>query len=238
VVDERRYGSGLTSSVPVLPALKKALTNRTFVGFTLIQQVYFWGDGLFQGGLVYFVTLMFGLPESMMLAFGGTIVVLSLVLYPIVGALSPKVGKKNMFLIALGMMSVVMLLFAFPGAVPLPREVLAWVIVAITAIPSAITGIVPGAITNEIIREDCVRTGQPNEASFGAAAGLLTAIPSGFVGLVLPTLLLLGRSAQHPLGVQTVAVISAACMLAALVLLAVFYREKKVLASLASYGYK
>jgi len=238
VVDEKRYGSGKASAIALLPALKKALGNRNFVLFTLIQQVYFWGDGFFQGGLVYFVTVLFGLPESMMLAFGGTIVLLSLVLYPIVGSVASKVGKKKLFLAALAVMTVVMVLFAFAGIIPLPRIVLAWIIVALTAAPSAVTGIIPGAMTNEIVREDCLRTGQPNEASFGAAAGILTAIPSGFVGLVMPSILLLGKGAANPAGIRLVALAGAACMALAFVALAAFYREKKLLASLASYGYE
>ncbi len=238
VVDEKRYGSGRSSSVKLLPALKKAFTNRIFVLFVLTQQVYFWGDGLFQIGLVYFVTVLFGLSDSMMLVFGATMVGISLVLYPLVNLASKWIGKKTLFSFALAMMVVIMLAFAFSDKIPIPKSVLAWLIVAVAAIPNGITGIIPGAINYEIIREDCVRTGDPNEATFGAASGLITAIPGGFPGLIAPSLLLLGKSAAHPAGVRLVAIVSACCMLLSFVMLRVFYDERKLRASLKEHGYK
>jgi len=112
------------------------------------------------------------------------------------------------------------------------------VLVALIAIPGAITGIIPGAINNEIVREDCLRTAEPKEASFGAAAGLITAIPSGFVSLILPSILLLGRSVEHPTGVRWVAITSSVCNIAALLLLYFLYDEKKTLRSLKAFGYE
>lgn len=238
VVDERRYCSGKASGARLLPALRKALSNRTFVLFVLTQQVYLWGDGLFQLGLVYFVTILFGLPETMMLVFGGTMVGISLVLYPLVNLAAKRISKKLLFSAALLAMVVVVLMIWASPAIPLPRATLAWLIVILSAIPNGITGIIPGAIGNEIVREDCVRTGEPNEATFGAAAGMLTAIPAGFPGLVAPSLLILGKSAAHPDGVRLLSLVCAASMLLAFLMLAFTYDERKVRASLRKHGYR
>jgi hypothetical protein len=117
-------------------------------------------------------------------------------------------------------------------------KITSWILVAMIAVPGAITGIIPGAINNEIVREDTLRTGEAKEASFGAASGLLTAIPSGFVSLVMPSLLLLGRSVENPTGVRTVATVSALCNLGALLMLYFLFDEKKLLASLKKHGYE
>jgi len=238
VVDERRYGTGKSSHVDVWTALQMTFSNRTFVLYTLTCQVYFWGDGLFQAGLVYFVTIIFGYSDSMMVAFGGTILGLSFIIYPFVMVMARWTGKKNLYLIALLAMTVIMLALGFADLLPVPIAISAWVIVALIAVPGAITGIIPGAINYEIIREDCLRTGEAKEASFGAAAGLITAIPSGFVGLIMPSILLLGRSAENSAGVRWVAVLSSICMAAAFVMLYFLYDEKKILGSLKTYGYE
>ena len=238
VVDEKRYGTGKSSSVALGPALKLTFQNRTFVLYTLTNQIYYWGDGLFQTGLLYFVTVIFGLSEAMLFPFGATLLGLAFVIYPLVPAIAKRTGNKLLYEIALVIMFVVMFIFAWADKIPVSAQILPWIIVAIIAIPSAITGIIPGAINNEIIREDCLRTGIAKEASFNAAAGLITAIPSGFVGLIMPSLLLLGRSSQNPLGVRTVAMVSAGCMFGALVMLMAFYNEKKLKASLKEYGYQ
>jgi len=238
VVDERRYGTGKSSHVDVWTALKMTFSNRTFVLYTLTNQVYFWGDGLFQAGLVYFVTIIFGYSDSMMVAFGGTILGLSFIIYPFVMVMARWTGKKNLYLIALLAMTGIMLALGFADLLPIPVTISSWIIVALIALPGAITGIIPGAINYEIIREDCLRTGEAKEASFGAAAGLITAIPSGFVGLIMPSILLLGRSAENSTGVRWVAIISAICMAGAFVMLYFLYDEKKILGSLKKYGYE
>jgi len=237
VVDEKRYGTGKSSTVALLPALKLTFKNRTFVLFTLTNQVYFWGDGFFQTGLLYFVTVIFGLSEAMLFPFGAALLGIAFVIYPLVPAIAKRTGNKLLYQIALVIMFVVMIVFAWADKVPVSADILPWIMVAVLAIPGAITGIIPGAISNEIVREDCLRTDLAKEASFGAASGLLTAIPGGFVGLIMPSLLLLGKSRENPLGVRTVAMVSAGCMLAALVMLQFFYNEKKLKASLKEHGY-
>lgn len=238
VVDERRYGTGKSSHVNVWTALKMTLSNRTFVLYTLTNQVYYWGDGLFQGGLIYFVTIIFRYSESMMVVFGGIILGLSFIIYPFVSTMARWTGKKNLYMIALMAMTVITLALGFADKLPIPLNVTPWILVALIALPGAITGIIPGAINNEIVREDCLRTGEAKEANFGATAGLITLIPSGFVGLVMPSILLLGRSVENPAGVRWVAIVSAACNIVALLMLYFSYDEKKILGSLSTHGYK
>ena len=238
VVNERKYGRGITSSIKVWPALKMAFQNKQYVRYILANQIYFWGDSIFNTGLIYFVTINFGLPEYMMTAFGGALIGISLVLYPLVNILARKFGKKPVFLTSLLIMTCCMALFAFPSLIPLDKLVVAWIIVCLASTYSAVTGIIPGAIVNEIIREDCVRTGVPNEAAYNAAGGLITAIPANIPALVIPSILLLGKSAQNHTGVTLVAVVSGVCLLVSVLLIQLVYHEKKIVASLREHGYE
>ncbi len=165
VVDERRYGSGKSSQVNLLNALKMTFSNKTFVLYTLTNQVYYWADGFFQNGLIYFVTIIFGYSDSMMIAFGAVIMGLSFVIYPFVGKMAKRTGKKNLYMIALVAMTVITFILGFADKLPFPVKIVSWILVAMIALPGAITGIIPGAINNEIIREDCLRTGESKEAS-------------------------------------------------------------------------
>lgn len=237
-IDEKRYGRGVSSSVPLWPALKTAFGNRQYVSYILVNQVYAWGDAIFNAGLIYFVTVNYGLKETMMTAFGAALIGISLLLYPLVNIASRRFGKKPVFMVSLVIMTCCMVLFAFPELVPLDKLVVAWIIVGLASIYSAVTGILPGAIINEIIREDCVRTGVPNEASYNAAGGLITAIPGNLPALIIPSLLVLGKSAENHTGVSLVAIVSGACLLTAVFLIQLVYQEKKIVASLREHGYE
>lgn len=238
VVNEKKYGRGITSSVNMWAALKIAFKNKQFVSYILANQVYNWGDAIFNTGLIYFVTVNYGLPEYMMTVFGAALIGISLVLYPFVNIVVRRIGKKPVFLFSLALMTCCMVLFAFPGLVPLDKLIVAWIIVALASVYSAATGIIPSAIMNEIIREDCVRSGVPNEAAYNAAGGLITAIPANLPALIIPSLLLMGKSAQNHTGVSLVAIVSGSCMLLAIVLIQLVYNEKKVVASLKEHGYE
>jgi hypothetical protein len=54
----------------------------------------------------------------------------------------------------------------------------------------------------------------------------------------MPSILLLGRSAENPAGVRLMAIISAVCMVAAFLMLYFLYDEKKILTSLKKFGYE
>jgi len=238
VIDEKKYGRGISSSINLGAALKIAFKNKLFVRYTLVNLVYAWGDAIFNTGLIYFVTINYQLPEYMMTAFGAALIGISLLLYPLVNFVSRKIGKKPVFMAALVIMSFCLILFGFPNLIPLDKLVVAWIIVGLASIYSAVTGILPGAIINEIVREDCVRTGIPNEAAYNAAGGLITAIPGNIPALVIPSLLLLGKSVQNHTGVTLVAIVSSACLLIAVFLIQIVYHEKQIIASLREHGYE
>lgn len=237
-INEKKYGSGMASSIKLWPALKKAFGNRQYVSYMLANQVYYWGDSIFNSYLVFFVTVNYRLPEYMITIFGTVLIAISLILYPLVNIAARKFGKKRIFLAVLPVMAACMMLFAFPDLIPLDKLVLAWIIVGVASVYSAVTGIIPGAIINEIVREDCIRTGIPSEASFNAAGGLITFIPASLPGLIIPSILMLGKSPENHAGVTLLAIVSGACLLIAGVLINFIYNEKKVTASLKEHGYK
>ena len=238
VINEKKYSRGISSPVKVGKAFLIAIKNKQYILYIAANQVYCWGDAIFNAGLIYFVTVNYGLPEYMMTVFGGALIGLSLLLYPLVNILVKRTGKKPLFLFSLLLMTCCLVLFAFPSLIPLDKLVVAWIIVGLASVYSAVTGIIPSAIGNEIIREDCVRTGVPNEAAYNAAGGLITAIPANLPALFIPMILVLGKSPENHMGISLLAIVSGVCLLLAVLLFQLFYNEKKVVASLREHGYE
>lgn len=236
-IDEKRFCSGKSSRLNMVAALKKAFTNRTFMLFTVADFTYGMGDMLFQMGLIYFVTILLGLGESMVLTIGVALIGLSILQYPLINMAARRTGKKNIYLMGLILMIFSLLLIATVDKMPLPPEIMVWVIIVVASIPAAITGIIPGSIMTEIIREDALRTSDSSEAIYGAAGSLIRKLPASIPPLIFPSLLVLGKSVENPLGVRMVALVGAAFMTVA-VLLLLLYNEKGVVRSLKAHGYE
>jgi glycoside/pentoside/hexuronide:cation symporter, GPH family len=179
VVDEKRYCQGKVSKVNMMASLKKAFTNKTFVLFQLADLTYGLGDMLFQMGLIYFVTILLDIPESMVLTLGVALIALSFCQYPFINMATKRIGKKTIYTFGLIIMIFSLFLIAAVDLMPLPSSIMVWIVIVVASIPSAITGIIPGSIAAEIIREDSVRTGNPSEATYGAAASLIRKFPAG-----------------------------------------------------------
>jgi glycoside/pentoside/hexuronide:cation symporter, GPH family len=233
-VDERRYCSGHVSRERPLRSIAQALGNRDFVVSTTAQAVYVIADTLLNIGMVYFVTIMLKLPESMAFTLAAVLVFLSFAWYPLVNLLAGRTGKKAMVIFAFALQALIFLLFAGArqiGAL-MPLWALAALIILLQSVVAAITGIVPGAIASDVIRADSVRTGVHKEASFAGAATIINKIPGSLPALVFPSFLLLGRSVENPAGVRLTAIVAFCIMMAAIAVLS-FYNEKRTLSQLS-----
>jgi glycoside/pentoside/hexuronide:cation symporter, GPH family len=231
-VDERRYGSGKVSGERPLTSLSRAFGNPDFVVSTVAQSVYVIADGFLQIAMVYFITVLLGLPETMAFTLGVVLVALSFVWYPFVNILARRTGKKRLVLVAFGIQALIFVLFAFTRQLgALPVWALTAIIIGLQSVVAAITGIVPGAIASDVIRAHSVRTGVHIEASFAGAATIIGKVPMSLPALLFPSFLLLGRSTTNPAGVRLTAVVAFFIMLASMAIFA-FYNERRTLATL------
>ena len=125
----------------------------------------------------------------------------SLACYPLVLWLANRLGKRNVFAGSLLASAIVLPGLMLVGdwlPVPLAFQGVAWM----TAGAMAMSGIIvlTQALAAEITDYDAARTGQRREGAYYSAWGLLDQVVNGAAILVLPLLLLLGRSHSDPLG--------------------------------------
>lgn len=234
-VQEKKWGAGNVSQARPLVNIKLAFSNGDFVVNAMATVMYQAADRILQLGLVYFITLLIGLPEAQVFTLGAIMFALSFVWYPFINLAARRVSRKRILLLGYALQCVSFAVIALAKSGFLPQTTLIAVVIGLQSIVGAITGILPGAIGADIIRADTIRTGIPKEASFGGAASILSTIPLNVPGLVFPSLLLLGRSTDNPAGVRLTAVTGAFTIgLAFLILL--FYNEKRTLLTLAEPG--
>ncbi len=106
-IDERRYSTSKPSHLPIWPAIRKTFANANFRYYLISDFSYYMALSIISSGLLFFVTVLLGLPESeggMMMA---VMVLVSLVFYPIINWLAARWGKKPVVLVCFGLLSVI-----------------------------------------------------------------------------------------------------------------------------------
>jgi GPH family glycoside/pentoside/hexuronide:cation symporter len=77
-----------------MPAIRKTFENRNFKYYLISDFSYYMALSIISSGLLFFITVLLNLPESMGGCVDGMMVLTSLVFYPLVNYLSKKIGKN------------------------------------------------------------------------------------------------------------------------------------------------
>jgi len=167
-IDERRYSTSKPSHLPILPAIRKTFANPNFRYYLISDFSYYMALSIISSGLLYFVTVLLGLPESEGGVMMGTMVLVSLVFYPLINYLAARWGKKPVVLFSFALLSVIFVGVYFLGRLPASPHVQIYTLLICAAFPLAGLGILPNAILAEIAQQDAAETGENREGMFFA----------------------------------------------------------------------
>jgi len=233
-IDERRYCRPVVSKDGLFKSLGGALGNRDFRYVLFGQFAYYAANAFLEIGIIYYVTVLMGLPENMAFTLMAVMFVASFALYPLVIAGARRHGKKRLMVLGFAVQALVFALLGLTGLVPyIPTLIWGWLVILIQTIPSAITGILAMAIIADIARADGVRSGSHREAVFSAGNALIMKVAISTTNLVFPSLLLLGRSSDNDLGIRLTTVVGLLLCVAATVAMS-RYSERRIQEDLAA----
>jgi GPH family glycoside/pentoside/hexuronide:cation symporter len=167
-IDERRYSASKPSHLALWPAIRKTFANRNFKYYLISDFSYFMALSIISSGLLYFITVLLGLPESKGGLLMGVMVLGSLVFYPLINLLAGRWGKKPVVLFSFGLLSLIFIGVYFLGKLPASPLVQIYALVICAAFPLASLGILPNAILAEIAQKDAAETGENREGMFFA----------------------------------------------------------------------
>ena len=246
---EKKYAEPSQSKGSIFGSIVSAFSNKNFLRFTLSDLAYWVAITIINTVLVYFVTVLLGLPKE----FNSTLVMvmflLSFVFYIPVNIVARKVGKKPLLAIAIVWFIVAFVYAIFLGLYPFSPYVQGFIVVVLAAVPLAIFGIVQNAIVSDIAEADAIETGDAKAGIFFGARTFMSKLGQTVAGLVVPSLLILGADVKAAgdvvvadlasggavtgtFGVRMTAV-TAAVFCAVGLALFLAYDEKRVMKSLA-----
>ncbi len=208
-IDEKRYCRHHVSKEGTFEGLVKAFQNRDFRMFTFSDLCYYISNTFLEIGVVYYVTVLMGLEESLTFTLMATMFILSFLFYPAIVRIANRVGKKRILMWAFGIQILLFIAISLSGLVPgIKPAIWGWGIILVEAIPVAIFGIIPTAIVSDIARADGIRTGNFKEGIFMGARMVMMKFGVSFTNLIFPSFLILGRSIENPIGVRLTAVVA------------------------------
>lgn len=216
-------GSGEAKGLVFKDALKETLKSKPFQIFlpTVFLVYAAWNTLLML--LPFVVTVLVQLSEGMVSTVMLAAAPSALVALFTVQKLSKRWGKKKLFLIALGLTTIVSLLFSIVGLIPfIPPLYHAMIAAGIFGFPVVIFFTVENAVLGEIVDDDEKETGHRREGMFSGIRGLATKAGIGFAVFSSTVLMeYFGYTVDNPLGIRFVGV-----LLATLCIIGIFIFRK------------
>lgn len=217
-IDEKKYCSSQPSSIPIKTALNQTLKNKNFLLFVVADFSYFISVTIITSGLMYFVTVLLKLPESIGNTLMMTMVLVSFIFYPITTYFANKIGKKKIVLFSLSLLGFIFLGIFFLGKSTIDAKVQIYSLIGLAAIPLASLNILPNAILAEIIEKDSIDTGQNKEAIYFAVRYFFVKVAQTFGIALFAMLLIYGKDVGNDLGVRLNGLLGfGLCMIAAMI---------------------
>ena len=252
LLKEKDYVDTKPSDENVIKSLVSTFKNKDFRTFSLSDIMYWVGLTMFQTGLPFFVKISMGFDAGMVMVFMGGMTVLSAVFYPFVTKMVKKFGKKKLVIagfLGLAICYAIAGISSIPGLLPEQGAAngLSWAfgaaIMIISALPMALLGIIPQSIVADVAEAEAVTTGQNREGMFFAARTFAMKFGQS-LAMILFTSLAVAMPDPSSTGDEVfpgkagMFLVAAAavlfCVAGAVILL--FYREKKIMKTIAKEG--
>ena len=222
-IKERAYIDSKPSETKAFSSLLKTFQNGQFRRFVYSDVIYFFALTLFQTGLAFYETKLMEIEDTWTFVLTATMTFLSVLQYPLVNKLAPKLGKKKLIVTGFFAYALVFLITALCG------KGLYWgFIVAVCAsVPMAILGILPQACVADVAELSRLETGEDRSGMFFAARTFAFKMGQALAMVVFTSMTVSGTKGSYR---STAVVAFVTCVIGACLFL--LYNEKMILSKI------
>lgn len=224
---ENKYCQQSSVVVDTTQSLKAVFSNTNFRWFAYSDFTYWISLTFIQLGTVYYITALYGMDTTAASLFLPISFLTSFVLYIPINIFVGKLGKKKVLMSAFLVFGLIFLMTGLLQQIPLSPEILFYVLAIASGFPLAAFGIIPNALIADIVYQHEEKTGQHLAGMFYGARTFMMKMGISVANLIFPSLLLLGKSFDNPLGVKVSAFVALGFMLIGFLLFKK-YEEKAV----------
>ena len=204
------------AEMPLKQAFFATLANRQFLYFVPTFVMFQLATTMTLGWMPFFVSAVLeseneGTVTSMLT---GTALVGMMVAVVVLWQMGNTRGKRWVYSVCLLGTAVILPILFFVGFIPgIPKLAQGIVIAFLVGLPMGGVNLMPRAITADIADYDEIRTGMRREAMFFTTQNLFEKFGSSFSTLALALILLLGETADDPLGIRLLGPVAGAIAL-------------------------
>lgn len=212
--------------------------NKEFVVFTAGDLFSGVSMAFFQTAMLYYITMLLGVPESQSFLVMLTAIAVALCLFPLIIKISRKFNKKTPLVLASIVFTIVFGIIYFgdklAALAPGNELYVGLAVGVIVAFPFAAINILPQSIISDIIQRDSIENGVNREGIFSAVKTFIEKVASAVAMMGVSSILAIGAASGESvslLGVKLTGVFAGVFSLLSLVFF-MFYNDKKVVASI------
>ncbi|TDQ08768.1 MFS transporter [Pedobacter metabolipauper] len=201
-IDEKEYTTAKPTHIALIPAIKNTFRNSNFKYYLISDFAYYIALSIISSGLLFFVTVLLGLPDSDGGKFMGIMVVLSLLFYPFINYGAKRFGKKPLVIAAFAILSLIFVTIYFLGELPISPTLQMYILVTFASFPLASLGILPNAILADIAQKDTIETGENHEGMFFAVKYLFVKLGQTMGIAIFAMLTVYGKDPGNDYGLR------------------------------------
>ena len=219
-IKERDYIDSKPSETHAFKSLLKTFQNGQFRRFVYSDVIYFFALTLFQTGLAFYETKLMEIEDTWTFILTATMTFISVLLYPAVNKLAPKLGKKKLIITGFFAYAAVFLITFLCG------KGLHWgfIVAVCAAVPMAILGILPQACVADVAELSRLESGEDRSGMFFAARTFAFKMGQALAMVVFTSMTVAKTAASYR---STAAVATVTCLIGALLFF--LYNEKGIL---------
>ncbi len=202
LIDEPSLSRSDPTSVPLSRALRLVAHNPFFRFYLAADFAYFSGLTIVQTGLLYYVTVLLELDETITAPLLLLMVVVAAFLYPAVNRAAKQRSGRQLVVFAFLVSAFDFLGVVFLGLLPIPNWLEAVLLILAFSLPFAILSVLPQWILSDIAEHAAVRSGQATAATFFAARTFMQKLGQTIGVMVFALLASFGRDVGDDLGIR------------------------------------
>ena len=201
-LNEQKYARQSVSEHTLGASIRMVFKNPNFRWFLVSDLMYWLSLNFIQLGVVFYTTLLLGLEIRFASQFSLISFLISFVFYWPINVLVRYTGKRNLMLLAFWIFAITFSILAFARWIPAEPAYILYGLAVAAAFPLAVFGILPNAVIGDVVQEEENTSGRQLSGMFFGVRAFVMKLGISIANLIFPSLLLFGKSAENPTGVQ------------------------------------